>query len=174
MTDSMNPTGKCRKCGVPLNEAAPGSPVAMYCAGCRISLAEEQIAVDNEKTDEPRKRKWLWPVLKIAVLATALGVIAVQYPRLMTAFDAPKPIRQGSYATDVGADRCIGNLWFISKGLGENKKAPEDGMVCPASGQPYRAENVEGNRIVNCPDPKLHGLSFLRVSRKNPVPEARP
>jgi hypothetical protein len=174
MTDSRNPTGgKCRKCGVPLNKEAPEPPEAMYCAGCRIALAEEQIAADTAKTDELQKRKWLWPVLKIAVLVMALGVIAFQYPRLMAVFEASKPIRQGSYATDAPADRCIGNLWLISKSLGEGKM-PDANLVCPVSGQPYRAENVEGNRVFNCPDPKLHGLSFLRVSRKNPVPEVRP
>jgi len=176
MTDSTNQTGKCRRCSAPLNGAAPEGPEARYCAHCQIALAEEQIAADadKDKADEPQKRKWLWPVVKIAVLLMALGVIAFQYPRLMTAFETPKPIRQGSYATDAGTDRCIGNLWLISKGLGEGKKAPEQGLVCPVSGQPYLVEDVEGNRIVRCPDPKRHGLSILRVSRKNPVPEARP
>jgi len=174
MTDSMNQTRKCRKCNVPLSGKVSGGTDDLFCNSCRITLAEEQIEADNEKAKKPQKRKWLWTVLKFAVLVIALGVIAFQYPRLITAFDPPKPIRHGSYATDTGADRCIDNLWLISKGLGEGKKAPEEGLICPASGQPYRVDIVDGNRIVNCPDPKRHGLSLLRVSRKNPVPEARP
>jgi len=174
MTDSTNQTRKCRRCNVPLSGKASVDADDLLCSSCRIALAEEQIVADAEKAKKPPKRKWLWPAMKIAVLVIALGVIVFQYPRLITAFDPPKPIRLGSYATDAGADRCIANLWLISKGLGEGSKTPENGMVCPVSVQPYRVEVVDGNRIVNCPDPKSHGLSLLQVSRKNPVPEARP
>ena len=174
MTDSTNQTSKCRRCNVPLSGKALGDADDLLCGSCRIALAEEQIAADAEKAKKPQKRKWLWPAIKIAVLLISLGVIVFQYPRLITAFDPPKPIRLGSYSTDAGTDRCIENLWLISKGLGEGSKAPETGMICPVSVQPYLAEIVDGNRIVNCPDPKSHGLSLLQVSRKNPVPEARP
>ena len=174
MTDSTKQIKKCRRCSAPLNEKVSGGTDDLLCNSCRIALAEEQIEMDNEKAKKPQKRKWLWPVLKFAVLGISLGVIAFQYPRLMAAFDPPKPIRQGSYATDTVADHCISNLWLISKGLGEGKKAPEEGLVCPASNQSYRVEVINGNRIVNCPDPKRHGLSLLQVSRKNPVPEVNP
>ncbi len=174
MTDSTNQPRKCQRCNVPLSGKVLGDADDLLCSSCRIALAEEQIAADAEKAKKPQKRKWLWPAMKIAVLLISLGVIVYQYPRLIAAFDPPKPIRHGSYATDAGADRCIENLWLISKGLGEGVKIPETGMICPVSGQPYRAEIVDGNRIVNCPDPKRHGLSLLQVSRKNPVPEAQP
>jgi len=174
MTDSTNQTSKCRRCNVPLSVKASGDADDLLCGSCRIALAEEQIAADAEKAKKPQKRKWLWQAMKIAVLVISLGVIIFQYPRLMEAFDPPKPIRQGSYATDAGADRCIENLWLISKGLGEGSKTPEKDMVCPVSVQPYRVDVVDGNMIVSCPDPKSHGLSSLHVSRKNPVPEAQP
>ena len=174
MTDSTNQMGKCRKCGAPLNRKESESPDDLYCGSCRIALAEEQLEADMQKTDEPQKRKWLWPAMKIAILLISLGVIIFQYQKVMTAFDPPKPIRQGTYATDAGADLCISNLWIISKGLGEGKKAPESGMFCPVSGQPYLVEVVNGDRIVKCPDPQSHGMSRLQVSRKNPVPEVMP
>ena len=174
MTASTSQTGKCRKCGAPLDGKALESPDGLYCGQCRIALAEEQLEADMQKTNEPRKRKWLWPVMKIAILLISIGVIIFQYPKVMTAFEPPKPLHQGSYATDAGTDFCIGNLWLISKGLGEGKRAPEAGMVCPVSGHPYRVEeDADGNRIVNCPDPQRHGMSLLQVSRKNPVPEVR-
>ena len=174
MTDSVNSTGKCRKCGAPMSEEAPEGTDDLYCARCRIAMAEEMIAEDKIKSDLPQKRKWLWPVLKIAIGIISLGIIVFQYSKLVSVFDKPKPIRQGSYATDVGTDRCIHNLWLISKGLGEGRKAPEEGLICPVSGKPYLGDVVDGNRVVSCPDTQRHGLSILQVSRKNPVPEARP
>jgi hypothetical protein len=174
MNDFKRQTGKCKRCSAQLSEETLESHDELLCSSCRIALAEEQIAADMQKAAAPQKRKWLWPVLKFAFLAIALGVIAFQYPRLMTAFETPKPLRQGSYATDVGTDRCIHNLWLISRGLGEGQIVPEKGMVCPVSGQPYIVDAVDGNRIVSCPDPQRHGLSILRVSRKNPVPEVKP
>ena len=72
MTASTNQIKKCRRCSVPLNEKASGGTDDLLCNSCRIALAEEQIENDNEKAKKPQKIKWLWPVLKFAVLGICL------------------------------------------------------------------------------------------------------
>ncbi|MFV9644982.1 MAG: hypothetical protein ACNYWU_04095 [Desulfobacterales bacterium] len=46
-------------------------------------------------------------------------------------------------------------------------------IVCPASKKPYIVEGAGKSLTVRCPNPELHGLSLIRVSKNNPIPEIR-
>ena len=106
------------------------------------------------------------------ILLACISIIAVQAPKLICAFKGEKPIRYGTYSTDARTDQCINNLWHISKLLQEGKLPGKD-ILCPMSKKPYVVTTIEEDVAVCCPNPELHRLKEIRVTKKNPIAEVR-
>lgn len=160
--------GYCKKCGKVLDGDE------LYCSQCQIELAEENIDDTEEEIIEPssqssEKRRL---AVQLAILLIFMAVIIFRAPAFMEAFEKEQPIRQGTYRTDAQADQCISNLWRISRML-EDGNIPDSSIVCPVSGKPYEAIQNQGDTVVICPNPGLHDLRELRVSRVHPCPEVK-
>jgi hypothetical protein len=133
----------------------------------RLEQKEERRQVEDERK---KKKSTRYRVFQWVVIFICLGVIATQIPRIISAFEEDKPLRQGTYSTDEKTDLCIKNLWRISRGLQEGK-LPGNDMVCPKSGKRYKITEEMGDIIVKCPNPETHGFSEIRVSLWEPAPE---
>lgn len=159
----------CRKCGKALNESEEA-----YCSQCQVEMAEGSIEEPLEEMPEevsPGKDQVKLVVL-MAVLLVAVGVIIYRVPAFTTALEDNQPIRKGTYETDAVTDRCISNLWVISKMLGDGN-LPDSSIVCPESGKPYTVVEDAVNTTVFCPNPREHGLMEIRVSKMFPRPEVK-
>lgn len=162
----------CRKCGKALNESDEA-----YCSQCQVEIAEENIDDPREEvleelsSGEKRESRVKLAVL-IVVLLVAVGVIIYRIPAFTAALEDDQPIRKGTYETDAGTDRCISNLWVISKMLGDGD-LPDSSIVCPESGKPYTVVEDAVNTTVFCPNPREHGLMEIRVSKMFPCPEVK-
>lgn len=158
----------CQKCGKILDGGGP------YCSQCQIELAEENIDESEEEISEPlpqdKKKRVL--AVQLAILLIFVAVIVYRAPAFMEALGREQPIRMGTYKTDEQADLCISNLWKISRML-EEGNLPDKSIVCPASGKPYKVTRSPADTVVVCPNPELHTLKELRVSRVHPCPEVK-
>ncbi len=171
MADEKGLSAICKKCGEPLNKGGQGTDSdQLYCSRCMIELAEQYVPEEVEISKLKRIRKsrvWV-PLLWIALLV-CISIIAIQVPKLISAFEEEKPIRYGTYSTGAQTDQCIKNLWHISKVLQEGKFPGKD-IVCPVSKKPYVMTNMGGDGMVRCANPQLHGFKEIRVSEKDPMP----
>ncbi len=157
----------CKNCGKPVKKGE------LYCSQCMIEHVEEDIPeIEETLTLEGPKKSRFMLIVKCAVLLISLIIVAIQMPRLLASFEKAQPLRQGTYSTDSETDQCIRNLWQISKRLQEGKPAGTD-IVCPASKKPYIVKGIGKSLTVRCPNPELHDLSLIRVSKNNPIPEVR-
>lgn len=128
---------------------------------------------EKKEHEERRKaqRRRLWRFSLGMLLAACLAVMVFQSKQVLSALrQKDRPLRQGSFATDPLADRCVENLWRISARL-QRMQPPGSNFVCPASGKPYGLTRKNNNMVVRCPNPGKHGLAELRVDRINPVPK---
>ena len=136
-----------------------------------IERAEEYVPEEQEKPLIKREKKSkTWLVAQLIIILIGVAVIALQTPRLLAALKEGQPLRQGIYATDEQTDQCIKNLWHISRMLQDGKTPPPD-MGCPVSNKPYEITDTDEDIVVRCPNPELHGLKYIQVSKKHPVPE---
>jgi hypothetical protein len=168
MNNEATPAGICKNCKKPDTEEQT------YCSRCIIELAEKQFLEEQEEALELRQPKKTRVKMVISCLFVLICVIiiAIQTPKIISAVKEDKPVRKGTYETDIQTDECIKNLWHISKLLQE-RKLPGKDIVCPASKKIYVVTRTEKNMIVSCPDPELHGLETIRVSKASPCPEVR-
>ncbi len=174
MAEETNNIVICKKCGKPFKkDKQRADSEQLYCNRCIIELAQQYVPEEAEtpKLEQTTKSK-VWTALRWIILLACLSVIAIQVPKLFSAFKKVKPIRSGTYSTDKQTDQCIKNLWHISKLLQEGK-FPEVDLVCPVSKKPYVVTNIEGDIVVRCPNPELHGFKEIRVSKSSPCPEIR-
>ena len=132
----------------------------------RLEQEEERRQVEDEKK---KKKSTLYRVFQWVVIFICMGVIATQIPRIISAFEEDKPLRQGTYSTDAQTDLCLKNLWQISRGLHEGK-LPGNKIVCPETGKRYVVTEEMGDVIVKCPNPEAHGFLEIRVSLWEPAP----
>ncbi|MCD4676861.1 MAG: hypothetical protein K8S18_12840 [Desulfobacula sp.] len=168
MNNEATSAGICKNCKKPVNEEQT------YCSQCIIELAEEQISVEEEEAlvlKQPKKTR-LKMVISCLFVLICIIIIVIQTPKIISAVKEDKPVRNGTYETDIQTDECIKNLWQISKLLQE-RKLPGKTIVCPASKKIYVVTRTGNNRVVSCPDPELHGLKTIRVSKASPCPEIR-
>jgi hypothetical protein len=158
----------CKECGKTLS---PDEQGADYCSRCMIERAEEYVPEAQERpTIKREKKSRAWLVVQVIIILIGVAVMALQTPRLIAALQEGQPLRQGTYATDEQTDQCIKNLWHISRMLQDGKTPPPD-MVCPVSNKPYEIMDTAEDIVVRCPNPELHGLKHIQVSKKHPVPE---
>jgi hypothetical protein len=168
MADETMNKAVCKGCGRTLGADELD---AEYCSKCMIERAEEYVPEAQEKPLIKREKKSrTWLVVQLIIILIGVAVIALQTPRLVAALKEGQPLRQGTYATDEQTDQCIKNIWHISRMLQDGKTPPPD-MVCPVSNKPYEITDTDEDIVVRCPNPKLHGVKYIQVSKKNPVPE---
>ena len=164
----------CRKCGKLFKRGQQGADdEKLYCSYCMVELAEQYVPEASEMPTLKRIRKSrAWTVIQWTILLVGISIITIQAPKLISVFKKDKPIRYGIYSTDAQTDQCIKNLWHISKLLQEGKLPGKD-ITCPAGNNPYMMRTIEGETVVRCPNPELHGFVEMRVSNKALVPEVR-
>ena len=176
--------GQCRSCGKYLCEehGSPDNGPGLICPACMAREAlsdmdterEERRAGVNRKKEETAKRRSRRSMLLWGGLVLGLSLMAIQFPKIIkTFYPEYRPVRLGAGNTDQGTDRCLENLWLISRDM-QQGKTPGENLVCPVCGRPYRVEETNGNMTVSCPCPRAHGVSGLGVSSDRPVPEVVP
>jgi hypothetical protein len=168
MADETMSNTVCKECGKTLS---PDEHGAEYCSSCMIERAEEFVPEAQERPPIKREKKSrTWLVVQLIIILIGVAVMVLQTPRLIAALKEGQPLRQGTYATDAQTDQCIKNLWHISKLLQEGQ-LHTNGIVCPVSNKPYKIRDTGEDIVVRCPNPELHGLKQIQVSKKHPVPE---
>jgi hypothetical protein len=168
MADEPKINAVCKGCGKRLSADEKDAP---YCSRCMIERAEEYVPDAPERPPIQREQKSrVWLVVQVAIILVAVAIMALQTPRLISAIKGDRPLRQGTYATDAQADQCIKNLWHIARLIQEGKVPGKD-MVCPISKRPYEIRGAGADVWVSCPNPELHGLKKIRVTKRRPVPE---
>ena len=145
----------------------------LYCPSCGVELAEQYI---SEESKIPKsgwiKKHRIWASIRPIIILASISVIAIRAPKVISVMKEQKPIRNGTYETDSKTNQCIKNLWKISRLLQEGK-LPEKDLVCPVSQKPYVLRTIEGDGdiVVTCPNPELHGFKEIRVTKTYPCPE---
>lgn len=147
----------CRECSFELEQ------IALKPGGKRIEVEAERAPLTPE---ERNKRIALISLLSVVIIFLLFRIYSIA-PMLQ----APKPLRQGVAATDSLTDKCIEQLWVLSKDLQE-KKLPGTLPSCPKSSRPYIVTELADDTIISCPDPGEHALSKLTVSLSSPIPHA--
>jgi hypothetical protein len=169
MVDEPKIHAVCKGCGRKLSADERGTG---YCSTCMIEQAEQYVPERQERPPIKREKKSRTRlIVQLTIILAGLTIMALQTPRFIDALKKEgQPLRQGTYATDVQTDQCIKNLWHISRLLQEGKAQNND-IVCPVSKKPYEIIVTGGDVVVRCPNPELHGMKIIQVSKKHPVPE---
>ena len=168
----------CGRCGAQIVGVIPkrrdGKPLCRECAfelediayktmRGKIGLVEEKVPPSPE---ELTRRKFLIGLLVVTILVLLFRIYTIA-PMLQS----PKPIRLGVKATDSVTDKCIEQLWRLSRNL-QDGKLPNILPVCPSSSRQYVVTRLKDDTIISCPTPKEHGLTRLSVSLSLPIPNA--
>lgn len=171
MADEKGLSAVCNRCGKSFNTGEQGTDGEQpYCSRCMIELAEQYVTEEVKISKLKRIRKSrVWVTFLWIILFACISIIVIKGPKLISAFKEDKPIRYGTYSTDARTDQCINNLWHISKLLQQGKLPGKD-IVCPVSKNQYVVTAIEGDTVVRCANPELHGLKGIRVSEKGSVP----
>ncbi|MBW1702469.1 MAG: hypothetical protein JRJ69_01930 [Deltaproteobacteria bacterium] len=132
---------------------------------------EEKESKSRDREEKKKRKSRLWIAAQLIILFVCVSIVVVQAPKLISAFtEKEKPFRYGTYSTDSRTDQCINNLWRISKLLQQGQMPGKD-IVCPVSKRPYMVTTVDGDLVVRCPNPVLHGFEEIMISKTNPMPE---
>jgi hypothetical protein len=168
----------CVKCGAEIVGVIPrlwdSKPM---CRECTFELELQaakpdagRFKVEDEKEpltpEEKQRRAIIFGILTVAFLALGLRGLAIA-PLLKPA----QPLRHGTFETDSTTDRCINELWKLSRLL-QDRRLSSPMPLCPLSGKAYLLIEGENDTQISCPNPEEHGLTRLGVSRKRPIPLA--
>jgi len=167
---------KCGRCGeiivgvVPRKEG--GKPLCRSCAYMESKLLEEQvtqITIDDTPPviltpQEKAIQVGAWVALVLSLLFLFYRV-QIDYQ----VFKPAQPHRLGTYETNAGTDKCIEELWQISRMM-QDGKLTETMPLCPVTLKSYVMVKTDENTVITCPNPGEHGIENLYVSRKSPVP----
>lgn len=169
MNPDTNSLIRCGKCGKDIEADR------FYCGQCAIEMAEENIPVPDGviHAHAGSAKRGIKTLTKLFVLLTCLAIIAFRMPALFAAFETAPPLREGTHRTDAETDRCVRNLWRISRIL-QDGGLPGNDIVCPASGRPYIITGSGRDAVARCPAPELHGVGEISVSRDSPRPKVEP
>lgn len=159
----------CTVCG---NTLKAGEEEGGTCFTCRIGRLQEKVPVEarNSASAPPCRHRSLKPFILAAVAAACALGTALLLPGAFRAMRSTQPLRVGTYATDIGGDQCIANLWKAAAKLQAGGAAVE--YVCPVSRAQYLVETSDDGTVVSCPNPEKHGLRSLSASSIAPVPLA--
>jgi len=167
----------CGRCGAGIIGVIPkrwdGKPLCRECAfeleqmalktGGKIVMQEEKAPPTPE---EIARRTTL-----IIILAIVVVIFLFRIYTLAPLLAPPKPLRLGVQATDGLTDKCIDNLWVLSRDL-QMDKLPDILPLCPKSSKQYVVTELAGDTVISCPTPQEHGLTRLSVSLSLPIPFA--
>lgn len=169
---------QCGRCGADIVGVIPRwrneKPLCRECSFELEQLASKpgvkNVSMDDVKEpltpEEKHRRAIIFGVIVVAFLALGLRIYSIA-PLL----EPPRPLRHGTFETDTNADRCITELWKLSRQL-QDGKLPSPIPLCPLSRKTYLIIEGENDIQINCPNPGEHGLKRLSVSRKRPIPLA--
>jgi len=147
----------CRECAFELEQ------MALKPGGKMVEAKEEKAPLSPE---EKNRR-----IALIGVLAVTILILLVRIYTIAPMFEAPKPLRQGVKVTDALTDKCIEQLWKLSRNL-QDGKLPNILPLCPKSSKQYIVTELTDDTIISCPTPSEHGLAQLIVSLSSPTPKA--
>ena len=161
---------KCEKCGKELKGEEYSKNI---CLQCEIEQAEKLIPPEKKRDDNPTPVKTGrgLKIIKWAIIIVCVPSSVIYLMNNKSLFQDKKAIRIGSYETDEQTDKCISNLWKISKLLQEGKQTLPDGLVCPVCKEKYILKSINGEIQAFCPAADKHGLKELKVSSKKQIPE---
>lgn len=169
---------QCGRCGAGIVGVIPkrrdGKPLCRECAFELEDIAYRtmrgKIGFIEEKAppspEELVRRKIIIGLLGFIILMLLFRIYTIA-PMLQS----PKPIRLGVKATDSLTDKCIEQLWVLSRNL-QDDNLPRILPVCPSSSKQYIVTNLEDDTVISCPTPEEHGLTKLSVSLSLPIPNA--
>ena len=169
---------QCGRCGAGIVGVIPKwrneKPLCRECAfeleQMHLKPAGRMIEVETEKTpltsEEKNKRIALISLLGVVILILLFRIYTIA-PMLQD----PKPLRQGVAVTDSLTDKCIEQMWLLSKNLQEGKKLNLL-LSCPKSSRQYLVTELTDDTIISCPTPGEHGLAKLTVRLSSPIPYA--
>lgn len=166
MVHDKGTESRCKGCGAVISEAEEGNE---YCSRCMIERAEGYVPEAKPPQPLPKKKRVSSSVYLLLILVATI-ITVMQIPRLVVAIKEQPPLRYGTYETDAATDQCIANLWRIARIL-QDGKTPGKEIVCPVSKKAYIIRKIKGDVVASCPNPELHELSRLEVSKMRPVPE---
>jgi hypothetical protein len=147
----------CRECSFELEQ------MALKPGGRMIETKEEKAPL----TPEEKNRR----IALISLLAVIILFLLIRIYFIAPMLQAPKPLRLGVTATDSLTDKCIEQLWGLSRNL-QDGKIPNILPLCPKSSKQYIVTELEDDTIISCPTPSEHGLAQLTVSLDSPIPHA--
>jgi hypothetical protein len=145
----------CRECTFELEQQAAMPDVGRS----RMEAGKEPLTPEEKK-----RRAIIFGILAVALLALGLRAVAIA-PLLKPS----QPLRHGTFDTDATADRCINELWKLSRQL-QDRRLPSPLPLCPLTGKAYTVVEGEDDTRIECPNPGEHGLKQLIVSLKKPIP----
>jgi hypothetical protein len=169
---------QCGRCGAGIVGVIPkrrdGKPLCRECAfeledmayrtmRGKIGRVEEKVPPSPE---ELTRRKVVITLLGVIILMLLFRIYTIA-PMLQP----PKPIRLGVKNTDSLTDKCIEQLWVLSRNL-QDGNLPRILPVCPSSSKQYIVTRLKGDTVISCPTPEEHGLAKLSVSLNLPIPNA--
>jgi len=169
---------QCGRCGAGIVGVIPKwrdeKPLCRECSfeleQMQIKPAGKMIKVDEVKTpltqEERNKRIALASLLGVTIL-----ILLIRVYNIAPLLQAPKPLRQGVTATDTLTDKCIAQMWMISKDLQEGRSLNLL-LLCPRSYEQYIVTELTDDTIISCPTPDEHDLAKLAVSLRSPIPHA--
>lgn len=180
MTENFSEQPKCDRCDSLISGSIQSArDGGTYCRTCTLQIATE--IVSKAESDEAKRQAEIARkksragrgslVFQYLIILTGIIFIILQVPSISRSLQSEKPLRYGTYETDRAADKCISNLWEIS-GLLQQGQPPGDDLTCPVSAKAYVLTRKNGRLTVSCPNPGLHRLRVLQVSRGAPVPVA--
>jgi hypothetical protein len=170
----------CGRCGAGIVGVIPKwrdeKPLCRECAfeleQMSLKPAGKMIGVEEEKaplTPEEKNRR----IALISLLGVVILILFFRMYTIAPLLQPPKPLRQGVATTDSLTDKCIEQLWRISKDLQEGKKLNLL-FLCPKSSKQYIITELTDDTVISCPTPSEHGLGKLTVSLSSPIPHALP
>jgi hypothetical protein len=148
----------CRECAFELEQ------MAVKTGGGRIDIEEEKAPL----TPEEKTRR----IALISVFAVTVLLLLIRIYTIAPMLQDPKPLRLGVTATDSLTDKCIEQLWKLSRNL-QDSKMPNILPLCPRSSRQYIVTELTDDTIISCPAPEEHGLAELTVSLSSPIPHAQ-
>jgi hypothetical protein len=160
----------------PLGAAAPkdASLIAGLSGDSRKWL--DQKTMEKEKQDHLLEKQLSAKekqkiTARYLVIAMSVFTIIISVTLVTKSLPDETVIRKGYYNTNKKTDLCLQNLWVISGRIQKGEKDPAHGLKCPATGAGYLLRHGDDGMAVYCPNPEIHKVSALFVTKGRPVPE---
>jgi len=147
----------CRECAFELEQ------MALKPGGKKVEVEDEKAPL----TPEEKTRR----IALVSLLAVIVLILLIRIYTIAPMLQPPKPLRQGVATTDSLTDKCIEQMWRLSKDLQEHN-LPNILPICPKSSRQYIVTELTDDTIISCPDPVEHGLEKLTISLNSPIPYA--